>query len=196
MELTELGIRVCSFIMLSMNKPDSETPIFQPVCIYNRTTGTYLLDVYVFSISATPMQLMIGVNLSEAQWIQRVLRVLRVQVFRVFESLCKALPSKSLRLHCAVGTKDLRMGRISNHLNTWKSCGFWVILSDFELLELIKQRFIFSAPALRHSGTGCGTRKAAVERHSTGHFDLYSWTPFWTLLGTRHREMPPRSWDC
>jgi hypothetical protein len=47
-------------------------------------------------------------------------------------------------------------------------------LSDFELLELIKQRFIFSAPALRHSGT----RKAAVERHSTGHFDLYSWTPF------------------
>jgi hypothetical protein len=25
---------------------------------------------------------------------------------------------------------------------------------------------------------------------------LYSWTPFWTLLGTRHREMPPRSWDC
>jgi hypothetical protein len=53
-----------------------------------------------------------------------------------------------------------------------------VILSDFELLELIKQRFIFSAPALRHSGTGCGTRKAAVERHSTGHFDLYSWTPF------------------
>eukprot|EP00435_Cladocopium_sp_Y103_P057680 s568_g20.t1 len=32
-------------------------------------------------------------------------RDLALQVFRVFESLCKALPSKSLRLHCAVGTK-------------------------------------------------------------------------------------------